>query len=172
MQAWDQEKFLFLASCWHLEQYTCHPETGCDCERVQKWLQKTTEQQWWEPTRWMEWDRESCADHNYGRTFPQVSSKYLGPNTVGVDTCTARAVWSQVCRAAPTPGSSPHPPRSRSIRPVPTNTDHHFSARKAVFRIRDILVRFRILGSVHFDPALDPALFVSDLQDSKKRVFF
>jgi|LakMenE01Jun11ns_1017448.scaffolds.fasta_scaffold8157340_1 hypothetical protein len=41
---------------------------------------------------------------------------------------------------------------------------------KAVFRIRDILVRIRIRGSVHLTNGsdLDPALFVSDLQDATK----
>jgi len=38
-----------------------------------------------------------------------------------------------------------------------------------VFRIRDILVRIRIQGSILTDQ--DPALFVSDLQDISKKKF-
>jgi hypothetical protein len=49
-----------------------------------------------------------------------------------------------------------------------------------VFRIRDILVRIRILGSVPLtnesrcesDLATDPALFVSDLQDVHKKYLY
>jgi hypothetical protein len=41
-----------------------------------------------------------------------------------------------------------------------------------VVRIRDILIRIRIVGSVHWitdpDPAPDPALFVNDFQDANK----
>jgi len=49
--------------------------------------------------------------------------------------------------------------------------DHRFPTRQPVLRIRDILVRIRIRGSVHLttgpDPTLvpDPTIFVSDLQD-------
>jgi hypothetical protein len=53
----------------------------------------------------------------------------------------------------------------------------------SVFRIRDILVRIRILGTVPLtngsgstasasDLASDPALFVSGLQDANKKLFF
>jgi hypothetical protein len=46
----------------------------------------------------------------------------------------------------------------------------------SVFRIRDILIRFRILGSVHWImdpdlyPASDPALFFSGFQGAKKEI--
>ncbi len=43
----------------------------------------------------------------------------------------------------------------------------------AVVWIRDILVRIRIRGSVQTEPDSDPdpAIFVSDLQDSNKKIF-
>jgi hypothetical protein len=46
-----------------------------------------------------------------------------------------------------------------------------------MYRIHDILVRIRICGSYPLtdpdpDPALDPVLFVSDLQDANKKLFF
>ena len=43
-----------------------------------------------------------------------------------------------------------------------------------VSRIRDILVWIRILGLTdpHPNPALDPALFLSDLQDANKNLLF
>ncbi len=44
----------------------------------------------------------------------------------------------------------------------------------SVFRVRDILVRIRILGSVPLTSGshCDPALFVKDLQDANKKYFF
>jgi hypothetical protein len=39
-------------------------------------------------------------------------------------------------------------------------------------RIRDILVRIRILGSVHLITDPDPALFVSEFQDTNKNFVF
>jgi hypothetical protein len=46
----------------------------------------------------------------------------------------------------------------------------------AVFRIRDILIRIRILGSVHWitdpDPDTGTAHFGNGFQDTKKIVFF
>jgi hypothetical protein len=42
----------------------------------------------------------------------------------------------------------------------------------AVFRIRDILIRIRIPALSNMDPAPDPALYVSDLQDAKKKITF
>jgi hypothetical protein len=38
----------------------------------------------------------------------------------------------------------------------------------AVFRIREILIRIRILGSVQWITDPDPGLFVNDFQDAKK----
>ncbi len=49
---------------------------------------------------------------------------------------------------------------------------------ESVFRIRDILVRIRMRIRIRTfdypltDPAPDPALFVSDLQDASKKFFF
>jgi hypothetical protein len=51
---------------------------------------------------------------------------------------------------------------------------------RSMLRIRDILVRIRISGSIPLitdpdptlDPAPDPAIFVSFLQDGNKQVFF
>jgi hypothetical protein len=47
---------------------------------------------------------------------------------------------------------------------------------QSAIRIRDILVRIRIRGSVPLtqdpDPTQDPALFVSELQDANKKLFF
>jgi|LakMenEpi03Aug12_release.lakeMendotaPanAssembly.Ray.scaffolds.fasta_scaffold654160_1 hypothetical protein len=44
-------------------------------------------------------------------------------------------------------------------------------AYNAMFRIRDILIKIRILGSVHWitDSALEPANFGSGFQDANKK---
>ncbi len=42
----------------------------------------------------------------------------------------------------------------------------------SVFQIPDILIRIRILGSVHWITDSDPALFVSGFQDANKNNFF
>ncbi len=49
---------------------------------------------------------------------------------------------------------------------------HLFVSLAAVFRILDILVRIRILRSVHLISGPDPAFFVSDFQDGNKKSFF
>jgi hypothetical protein len=47
------------------------------------------------------------------------------------------------------------------------STQVPYSYSQALFRIRDILIRIRILGSVHL--ITDPALFGSVLQDANKK---
>jgi hypothetical protein len=44
----------------------------------------------------------------------------------------------------------------------------------AMFRIRDILKRIRILGPVHWvtDPAPDPGIFISGFRDANKKYLF
>ncbi len=45
-----------------------------------------------------------------------------------------------------------------------------------VFRNHELLVRIRIPGSIRYlcpmDPDADPAIFISDLEDIKKKKFF
>jgi hypothetical protein len=59
---------------------------------------------------------------------------------------------------------------------IRANHKDHWTLPQPVFRICDILVWIRILGPVHLlidpDPALDPAIFVSDFQDANKEFFF
>jgi hypothetical protein len=43
---------------------------------------------------------------------------------------------------------------------------------RAVFRIRDISIRIRLLGSVHLITDPDPGLLVSGFQDTNKKYFF